>query len=75
MLRISKWFVAIIMYLFVVMALLAFRPALMFDADGHPKPAGLGLKDGYSFMAPSISFPVLALLSYLVSMVTYVVLV
>lgn len=75
MIRISKWFVAISLYLFIIMTLLAFRPALMFDAEGKPKPAGLGLKDGYSFVAPSIVFPVIAVICYIFAAVTYITLV
>lgn len=75
MIQVRRWFVAIALYLFLVLAALAFRPALMFDQSGRPKPCGLGLKDGNSMFAPCIAFPLMAIISYFVATLTYVVLV
>lgn len=74
-LQVSKWGVAIAMYLFVIMTLFAVRPALMFDASGNPKPVGLGLKDGYSFLGPAVGFPILAILCYFAAVWIHVVLI
>ncbi len=73
MIRLSKWVVALTIYLFIILGLLAFRPALMFDAEGNPKRAGLGLSDGYSFFAPAIAFPIIAVVSYIIAATTYIV--
>jgi hypothetical protein len=73
--RLHRWFVATIIYVLLVLALLAARPSLMFDAHGDPKPPGLGLSDGYSFASPAVAFPVLAVLSYFAAAWFYVVLV
>jgi hypothetical protein len=73
MIRISKWFVAIVLYLFILLGLMAFRPALMFDAEGNPKQAGLGLNEGHSFFAPGIAFPLIAVVCYICATLTHIV--
>lgn len=75
MVQIYRWTVAVVLYLLMVLLLLATRPALMFDARGHPKPFGVGLTEGYSFLAPSASFPILAVVSFLASTMFYVVMI
>lgn len=70
---IPRWVAALIIYILVVMALLIAKPSLMFDEAGNPKPFGVGLKDGYSFLAPAIAFPVLAIVVYLSVVVMYLV--
>jgi hypothetical protein len=39
----------------------------MFDPYGKPKEFGLGLTEGKSILAPSFSFPVLAIISYYIT--------
>lgn len=67
MIHVSRLILAVVIYAFCVLTLLAFRPALMFDAEGNPKPCGLGLSEGQSFLAPCVVFPLLAVCSYFVS--------
>lgn len=63
--------VAIILYSFVVLLLLAFKPSLMFDAQGKAKQLGVGMSDSdMSIFAPTFAFPLIAVLSYLLSSVT-----
>ena len=74
MIRISRWIVALVLYSLLVLVLLVARPSLMFDAQGKPKPVGFGLKDGKSMFAPVISFPIIAVVSYIMgSVVTFVI--
>lgn len=70
MIYIPRIIVAVVLYTFIVLLLLAVKPSLMFDAEGKPKPLGVGMKDGYSIFAPSFSFPLFAVMSYLVTSVT-----
>lgn len=67
MLYLPRWAVAITIYIIIILALLALRPALLFDADGNPKPFGTGLKEGASIFAPAFSFPLIAFLAFFVS--------
>lgn len=73
MITVRRWFLAIVIYLFFVLAILAFRPALMFDLNGNLKPCGLGLKEGNSMFSPCVAFPLLAVCSYFAATLTYVV--
>lgn len=75
MIYVSRIFVAMIIYTFIVLLLLAIKPSLMFDLSGNPKPFGVGMKDGYSVFAPSVVFPFLAVLSYLIASVSVFILV
>ena len=59
-------FTALLLYLIVVIGLVLAQPALLFDSQGKPKPFGLGLKHGASILAPSVLFPLLALLFYII---------
>lgn len=67
MLLITKWIVATVLYVQIVLILLIVRPALMFDSNGNPKPFGVGMKEGKSVFAPAIVFPVLAFLCYVIA--------
>lgn len=62
---IPRLFTAIILYLLIVGVLMLTKPALMFDQQGRPKPFGTGFQEGYSVFAPSIVFPILAILVYI----------
>lgn len=62
---IPRLFTVVVIYSILIIALIATRPALMFDAEGHPKEFGLGLTTGRSIAAPSIVFPLLGLLTYI----------
>ena len=65
-----RWMVAMIMYVFIVLLILAVRPALMFDEHGQPKPFGVGMDDGHhTVFALSIMFPILALVCFVISAV------
>lgn len=75
MIYISRIFVAVVLYMFVVLMALAFKPALMFDAAGRAKQFGVGMDQGYSVFAPAFLFPLSAFLCYVVSALITVVMV
>ena len=71
MIYIPRMMVAIILYTFVVLLLMAFKPSLMFDSLGKAKHLGVGMTDSdMSVFAPAFAFPLLAIMSYLISSVT-----
>ena len=73
LLHISRWIVALVLYTNIVLVLLVFKPALLFDAEGNSKPFGVGLREGQSVFAPAIVFPVIALICYLIASWIHVV--
>lgn len=71
MIYIPRMIVAIILYTFVVLLLMAFKPSLMFDASGRAKHLGVGMTDSdMSIFAPAFAFPLIAVMSYLLSSIT-----
>jgi len=58
-------FTVITIYTIVIAVILITRPALMFDAEGRPKPFGVGFSEGYSVFAPSVAIPFLAVFIYI----------
>lgn len=71
--QISRWIVALILYLLIILLLFAIKPPLMFDIDGHPKEFGIGLSHGKSLFAPAVFFPILAVFCFFISTIIYVV--
>lgn len=57
---------AITLYVIIVGTLVLTKPAIMFDAEGRPKPFGTGFHEGYSVFAPSVVFPLLAIVCYII---------
>ena len=64
MFYVSRWLFAIVLYLILVLLILATKPAIMFDAQGAPKPFGVGIAEGWSVLALPVVLPALAILSY-----------
>jgi hypothetical protein len=62
-----RWLMALTLYLLILYLLISLQPSLMFDPYGKPKEFGLGLTEGKSILAPSFSFPVLAIISYYIT--------
>jgi hypothetical protein len=58
-------FVVLTLYIAIVALLLYTKPSLMFDNDGKPKPFGVGFAQGRSVFAPSVMFPLIALILYI----------
>lgn len=67
MIKITRWVVAIVLYIQIILILLVVKPALLFDSNGNPKDFGTGLKEGKSIFAPAFVFPLIALLCYIIS--------
>ena len=67
MLIIPRWSVAMLMYAIIILLLIAFKPAIMFDAEGDVKRPGTGLMYGSSPFSPVISFPIIAVLCYVLA--------
>jgi hypothetical protein len=61
---IYRWQIALVVYIVVMTAIVATKPALMFAADGSPKKWGSTIDEVTSPFAPAIVFPILGLLSY-----------
>lgn len=62
---VPRMFVALLIYIIVVIGIVLARPALMFDSEGRPKQFGVGFSEGYSVFAPSFMFPLLAMIIYI----------
>lgn len=63
--------VAIILYTFIVLLIMALKPSLMFDAQGKAKHLGVGMSDSdMSVFAPAFAFPLIAVMSYLLASIT-----
>lgn len=61
---VGRWQLAAILYLVLVALLMALRPPCLFQADGSPKPWGVGTDAGKSVIGVQILFPLLAILCY-----------
>lgn len=71
MIYIPRMMVAIILYTFIVLLLMAFKPSLMFDIAGRAKQLGVGMADtDMSVFAPAFAFPLIAVMSYLVTSIS-----
>lgn len=66
MIRINlhRWFFAIVLYIILVLAILAIRPALMFNDQGQLKDWSLTQGPNSTIFGAQIVFPVLAFLCY-----------
>lgn len=64
MLYLRRWHIAILVYLFIVLLLLAFRPALLFQADNTSKIWAGRIDPSHSVFAPAFVFPLLGFLSF-----------
>jgi hypothetical protein len=63
----SRWQIAVFLYLVMVAVILAIRPALMFDMEQNPKAWGLDMERGVSVFSPMFVFPILALICYYIA--------
>ena len=62
---IPQWFVALILYLFIVTIIFLAKPALLFNKDGSFKKFSTGFVDGNSVFSISIAFPLIAFICYI----------
>jgi hypothetical protein len=62
---IPQWFVALILYLIIVVIIFLAKPALLFNKDGTFKKFSTGFVEGNSVFAISIAFPVIAFVCYI----------
>jgi hypothetical protein len=66
MIRINlhRWFFAIVLYIIIVLAILAIRPAFMFNEQGQLKEWSLTQSANTTIFGAQIVFPILAFLCY-----------
>ncbi len=64
MLYLRRWHIALLVYLFIVLLLLAFRPALLFKPDSTSKTWAGRIDEHKSVFAPAFVFPLLGFLSF-----------
>lgn len=69
MLYLRRWHIAVIVYLFIVLLLLAFRPALLFKADKTAKIWAGRIDPNHSVFSPAFVFPLLGMLSFFLTAV------
>jgi hypothetical protein len=67
MVIIPRWIIALFLYILIITVLILFKPAIMFDAEGNMKPPGTGILYGASPFSPTISFPIIAMICYIIS--------
>lgn len=71
----SRWYIAVLIYLIAVCLLLALRPAMLFKADKDYKRWSVHRTPDNSIFSIMIVFPVLAILSYYLSVLYFVIVV
>ncbi len=61
---ISRWQIALIIYITIIGLIVYFKPSMMFTMDGKVKSWSTQQSEETSLFSPIIVFPILALLSY-----------
>ena len=61
---VTRWQIAIVIYVVFVVTMLVFRPALMFNAEGEAKSWGPHITETTTPFAAAFVFPFVAILSY-----------
>lgn len=69
----SRWYIAILLYLILVCLLLAFRPNMLFQPDKDYKRWSVHRSETTSIFSIMFAFPVLAILSYYLSALFFVI--
>jgi hypothetical protein len=64
---VPNWLFAIIIYTFIILIIFLTKPSVFFTKEGKVKSLGVGFKDGKSVFALPLALPILALLSYYIS--------
>lgn len=64
---VTRWQIAIVIYVIFVATLLWLRPALMFDANGEAKAWGPHITETTTPFAAAFVFPFAAILCYYIS--------
>ena len=67
MIFIPRWLFALTLYVLVLYLIITLQPSLMFDSYGKPKEFGIGINEGKSVFAPSLIFPILAIVCYYIA--------
>ena len=62
--NVKRWILASLVYLIIVLALIAIKPAFLFTKDGSVKQWGIGTEEGKSVFGVQFLFPLIALLCY-----------
>lgn len=68
----TRWYIAILLYLIVVCLLLALRPSMMFKPDKDYRQWSVRRDADHSIFSIAIVFPVLAIVCYYLSALYFV---
>lgn len=68
----TRWYIAILLYLIIVCLLLALRPAMMFKPDKDYRRWSMRRDADHSIFSVAIIFPLLAIVCYYISALYFV---
>jgi hypothetical protein len=69
----TRWYIAVLIYLIFVCLLLAFRPKMLFQENKDYRRWGMARDDEHSLFSVMFLFPLLAFLSYYLAAVAFMI--